>query len=93
MEERQERYCELLIVKADNHQRYVVKAPTNEAHKGYLVEFDTESGTQRGVVEDLMWCIIDKEAYRCIQLITPLYALRTVYHRVWNVEEEPDWDK
>lgn len=93
MEEMKERYCELLIVKADDRQRYVVKAPINEAHKGYLVEFDTESGTQRGIVEDLMWCAVEKEVYRCVQLIAPIYKVRTIYYRRWDEEKEPEWDK
>lgn len=87
-----ERYCELLIVRADNLQRYVVKAPTNTAHKGYLVEFQTESGFQRGIVEDKMWCVVDKEAYRCVSMIAPVYKVSKIYHTTWDSGEEPDWE-
>lgn len=87
-----ERFCELLIVKADNRQRYVVKAPTNAAHKGNLVEFETESGIHMGTVEDKMWCVVDKEVYRCVNMIAPIYKADKIYHETWDSEKEPEWE-
>ena len=91
--EKKERYCELLIVKekADG-TRHVVKAPTNEAHIGYLVEFGTDKFTFMGTVEDKMWCVVDDERYRCMSLMNPIYALKKIYCPHWKLEEDPDWE-
>lgn len=88
-----EKYCDLLIVRMDNDWIYIVEAPTSEAHKHDLVEFDTENGTKMGRVEDLMWCMIGNEVYRCVSLLAPICKVNAIYHRSWNLEEESDQDK
>lgn len=89
----EEKYCDLLIVRMDNDWIYIVEAPTSEAHKYDLVAFDTENGTKMGRVEDLMWCVIGNEVYRCVNLLAPICKANAIYHRSWNLEEESDQDK
>ena len=70
----------------------MVKAPTNEAYIGNLVEFNTGSECRMGTVEDKMWCVVDDERYRCMSLMNPIYALKKIYYPSWKLEEDPDWE-
>lgn len=86
MEEKQ--YLDLLIVDV-NDKPYVVKAPSNKASHGDLVEFELKPGvTLMGSVEDHVWCQEDDDTFRCFGYMTPIYPAKKVYREVWADDED-----
>lgn len=86
MEEK--KYLDLLIVDVNGYY-YVVKAPSNKASHGDLVEFELKPGvTLTGTVEDHVWCQEDDDTFRCIGYIAPIYPAKKIYGSVWSDEED-----